>query len=67
MTTLTEDIQIDDANDVVTVCGIKYAGEMFRDLAGVGGALQVGMPFVIRARADSTLHIERLEDFSLHA
>jgi hypothetical protein len=51
---LSEHVQIDDENDVVTICGIRYAGALFR---GLGEALPVGRLFHVEKREDGVLTI----------
>ena len=54
MPKLSEHIQIDDERDVITICGIRYSGAMFR---GLGDVLPIGRPFHIEKRADGVLTV----------
>lgn len=53
----TLQFQYDQQTDILTIEGIRYSGEMFRQL---GGVLPEGNAFVVEARADGVLCVRDL-------
>jgi hypothetical protein len=56
---LSDEIKVDDASDVATICGIRYSGELFR---GFGFDLKPGRSFRILQREDGVVTIHVMQD-----
>ena len=56
---ISSNVQIDDISDTITIYGIRYSGELFREL---GFAAAEGTRFEIGKRHDGTLILHRIDE-----
>jgi hypothetical protein len=55
------DARYNHADDIVTIAGIKYSGNVFREFGGVSGSLEIGQKFILAKRQDGVLTIMKDE------
>ena len=52
---LSQEVSIDDFFDAITICGVRYSGDLFRQL---GGLLPIGKKFRLIDRKNGVITIE---------